>query len=44
MVKQMASDAVLFYADHPVEFVVDIIGAKPDEEQATSCEVWLRIP
>lgn len=26
--------AVLFYADHPVEFVEDIIGAKPDEEQA----------
>ena len=30
----MTSDAVLFYADHPVEFVEDIIGAKPDEEQA----------
>ena len=30
----MTSDAVLFYAAHPVEFVEDIIGAKPDEEQA----------
>ena len=26
--------AILFYADHPVEFVEDIIGATPDEEQA----------
>ena len=30
----MTSDAVLFYADHPVEFVEDVIGAKPDTEQA----------
>ena len=28
------SEAILYYADHPVEFVEDIIGAKPDEEQA----------
>lgn len=27
-------EAVLYYADHPVEFVEDIIGAKPDREQA----------
>lgn len=26
--------AILFYADHPVEFVEDVIGATPDEEQA----------
>lgn len=30
----MTSDAVLFYANHPVEFVEDVIGAKPDTEQA----------
>lgn len=30
----MTTDAVLFYADHPVEFVEDIIGAQPDSEQA----------
>lgn len=28
------SEAILYYADHPVEFVEDIIGATPDEEQA----------
>ena len=28
------SEAILYYADHPVEFVEDIIGAKPDPEQA----------
>lgn len=28
------SEAILYYADHPVEFVEDIIGAKPDKEQA----------
>lgn len=27
-------EAVLYYADHPVEFVVDIIQANPDREQA----------
>ena len=27
-------EAILYYADHPVEFVEDIIGAKPDPEQA----------
>ena len=27
-------EAVLYYADHPVEFVEDIIGATPDPEQA----------
>lgn len=27
-------EAILYYADHPVEFVEDIIGATPDEEQA----------
>lgn len=29
----MKSEAVLYYADHPVEFVEDIIGAKPDPDQ-----------
>lgn len=28
------SEAILYYADHPVEFVKDIIGATPDKEQA----------
>lgn len=28
------TEAVLYYADHPVEFVEDIIGATPDPEQA----------
>lgn len=28
------SEAILYYADHPVEFVEDIIGAAPDPEQA----------
>ena len=27
------NEAILYYADHPVEFVEDIIGAKPDPEQ-----------
>ncbi len=27
-------DAILHYADHPVEFVEDLIGAKPDDKQA----------
>lgn len=27
-------EAILYYADHPVEFVEDIIGATPDPEQA----------
>ena len=29
-----SEDAILYYADHPVEFVEDIIGARPDGEQA----------
>lgn len=29
-----ATDAILFYADHPVEFVEDVIHAKPDDQQA----------
>ncbi|MCX4266511.1 MAG: terminase, partial [Firmicutes bacterium] len=28
------TDGILYYADHPVEFVQDIIGAAPDEQQA----------
>lgn len=28
------SEAILYYADHPVEFVEDVIGATPDKEQA----------
>lgn len=28
------TDAILYYASHPVEFVEDIIGATPDREQA----------
>ena len=28
------SVAILYYANHPVEFVEDIIGASPDPEQA----------
>lgn len=27
-------DSILYYADHPVEFVEDIIGAMPDSDQA----------
>lgn len=30
----IGEDAVMYYASHPVEFVEDIIGATPDEEQA----------
>ncbi len=30
----ISDDAILYYADHPVEFVVDIIGAIPDDKQA----------
>lgn len=26
-------EAILYYADHPIEFVEDIIGAKPDDNQ-----------
>ena len=26
-------DAIKYYADHPTEFVEDIIGAAPDEDQ-----------
>lgn len=30
----MSQDAILYYADHPVEFVEDILHATPDEQQA----------
>lgn len=30
----ISSEAILYYADHPVEFVEDIIGIAPDKEQA----------
>lgn len=30
----ISEEAILYYAGHPVEFVEDIIGATPDEEQA----------
>lgn len=30
----MSQEAILYYAQHPVEFVEDIIGVKPDAEQA----------
>ena len=30
----ISEEAILYYADHPVEFVEDIIGVKPDEDQA----------
>lgn len=30
----IGEDAIMYYASHPVEFVEDIIGATPDEEQA----------
>ena len=30
----LSTDAILYYADHPVEFVEDIIGAIPDKDQA----------
>lgn len=29
-----SEQAILYYSDHPVEFVEDIIGVKPDKEQA----------
>lgn len=28
------AESILYYSNHPVEFVEDIIGAKPDEQQA----------
>ena len=28
------ADAILYYADHPVEFTEDVIRARPDPEQA----------
>ena len=30
----ISSEAILYYATHPVEFVVDVIGAQPDGKQA----------
>lgn len=33
MPNALTTEAILFYADHPVEFVEDIIGATPDSEQ-----------
>lgn len=30
----ISPEAILYYADHPVHFVEDIIGAKPDPDQA----------
>lgn len=30
----LSQEAILYYANHPVEYVEDIIGAKPDGEQA----------
>ena len=30
----MSQEAILYYSQHPVEFVEDIIGVKPDAEQA----------
>ena len=30
----LSTDAILYYADHPVEFVTDIIGATPDRDQS----------
>lgn len=30
----LEEEAILYYADHPVEFVEDVIQAKPDEKQA----------
>ena len=30
----LSTDAILYYAEHPVEFVEDIIRAKPDPRQA----------
>ena len=30
----IGEDTIMYYASHPVEFVEDIIGATPDEEQA----------
>lgn len=30
----ITEDAILYYADHPPQFVEDIIGARPDPEQA----------
>ena len=29
----LTSDAILYYADNPVDFVEDIIRAKPDSNQ-----------
>ena len=31
--KGLTSDAILYYIDNPVDFVEDIIGAKPDVNQ-----------
>ncbi|MEG1894631.1 MAG: terminase B [Oscillospiraceae bacterium] len=30
----LSQEAILYYADHPVHFVEDLIGVKPDKEQA----------
>ena len=30
----LSNEAIMYYANHPVEFVEDVIGAKPDKEQA----------
>ena len=30
----LSAEAILYYADHPVEFVEDIIRVTPDPEQA----------
>lgn len=36
--------AILYYADHPVEFVIDLIGAQPDPQQAQILESVARNP
>ena len=36
--------AILYYADHPVEFVTDLIGATPDPQQARILESVARNP
>ena len=37
----ISTEAILYYADHPVEFVEDIIGVMPDKEQAKILNAWV---
>ena len=38
----LSNEAILYYANHPVEFVQDILKADPDPEQKCSIWTWYR--